>query len=48
MGDYNARTSVLTDVTETDTDIYNHIDIDPDEVFSTDNVKISISLSNIC
>ena len=38
IGDFNARTSVLTDVTETDADIYNHIDIDPDEVFSTDNV----------
>ena len=29
---------MLTDVTETYTDIYSHIDIDPDEVFSTDNV----------
>ena len=38
MEDFNKRTSVLTDVTETDTDIYSHIDIDPDEVFSTDNV----------
>ena len=37
-GDFNARTAALTDVTETDTDIYSHIDIDPDEVFGMDNM----------
>ena len=37
MGDFNARTSTMTDITETDSDIYSHIDIDPDEVFSTDS-----------
>ena len=38
MGDFlNARTSAMTDITETDSDIYSHIDIDPDEVFSTDS-----------
>ena len=44
MGDFTARTSAMTDITETDSDIYSHIDIDPDEVFSTDGVTLNKSL----
>lgn len=38
MGDFNARTSNLIDLTETDTDIYDSIDVDPEDVFNTDNI----------
>ena len=36
MGDLNARIATLPDITETDSDFYSHIDVDPDEVFSID------------
>ena len=38
MGDLNARIATLSDITETDSDFYSHIDVDPDEVFSIDCV----------
>ena len=36
MGDLNARIATLSYITETNSNFYSYIDVDPDEVFSID------------